>query len=705
MNENYTKISYEEKNDIVYIGFGKNEEKSLTTFSPVTLQELQRAVGVVKSREQEVKALVFYSHKPGCFLAGVDVDIIRSLKTAPAAQEGAYSGQQIFNTVEDLSCMTIALVDGICLGGGLELALSCDVIVASDGEKTKLGLPEVMLGVLPGFGGTYRLPKKIGLMASMDMMLSGKQVDAKKAFKLGLVELVVPRERLLPLVSSFIKGEYLKRGKKESWMQSFMETGLLRKIVFQKAREKTLSLTKGFYPAPLKIIDHLEKSYGRSREDYLLSEAEAFGELSQTTQSKNLQNVFFLTDHAKKFDKSKATVQPKRGAVIGAGVMGGGIAWLLAENHLAPIMKDVKAESLELGLKQAAANFKAQLKRKKINEDEFDRKVRSITPTLQDELIGCADFVIEAVVEDLAVKQKVLTHVEGLLAPSALLTTNTSSLSIEAMAASLKRPAQFAGLHFFNPVHKMPLVEIVTHPLCSEETIQSLIQWVVKIKKTPVVVKNGPGFLVNRILATYLNEAGYLFEEGVSIKDMDQAALDFGMPMGPCRLMDEVGLDVSAKVGKILHTGLGQRMLPNSLGEKLLAAGLLGKKNNKGFYTYHLDAKNPSVNTEVESWQAQKKSVDPQYLQMRLILPMINEAAHCLQDGIVAEAKDIDTALIYGIGFPPFRGGLLRFADELSLARLKPFFDEFSSQVSLERYSMAPLLTQMINGQKSFYHE
>lgn len=699
----YKKITFEITDQIVWIGFGLNEEKSLTTFSTETLAELREVLSKVKSQESNYKGLVFFSHKEGCFLAGVDVEIIRSLNSVQAGQEGAEAGQQIFNIVEDFKFPTIALVDGFCLGGGLELALSCNYIAVSDDAKTKLGLPEVMLGVLPGFGGTYRLPRKIGLTAALDLILTGKQVDSRKALKIGIADFRMPKERLLEVAVKILKGELRAKPRNISLTESIMESTLVRKIVFQKAREKVLQQTKGFYPAPLKILDHLEKNIGKHRKDYLFSEANAFGDLSQTQQSKALQNVFFISDAVKKGPKNKAMNLPQRAAVIGAGTMGGGIAWLLADNGMRPFMKDVSVPALELGLKQASQYFRSALKKKKISEDEFDRKMRSIHPTLADIGMVNMELVIEAIVEDMGIKKKVLSDLEAKLNPNCLMTSNTSSLSITEMSQALTRPEKFAGLHFFNPVNKMPLVEIITHDHVSAETVATLYQWVLKCKKTPVIVKDGPGFLVNRVLATYLNEATFLFEEGLSIAEIDQAAIDFGMPMGPFRLMDEVGLDVGQKVGQILYKGLGERFKPSNLSMQLLAMGLLGKKNSKGFYLY--DQENVVLNSALDQLKVstEKKSREAQYIQMRLLLPMINEAVSCLSEGIVQNAASLDVALIYGIGFPPFRGGLFKFVDDLGVTKLKAFFDEFSTEVSKVRYHPHEKLREIMERGSLFY--
>jgi 3-hydroxyacyl-CoA dehydrogenase/enoyl-CoA hydratase/3-hydroxybutyryl-CoA epimerase len=704
----YENLTVETKDDLFWIGFGKYEKKSMTTFTRGTLLELKEAIleAVELDKKSAVKGLVFFSHKPGVFLAGVDVSVINSLKTEAEALRALDDAHAIFNALDDLKMPTVALVDGVCLGGGLELSLACKKIFVSDNPKTALGLPEVMLGVLPGFGGTYRLPRKVGLPTALDMILTGKQVEGKNALKSGLADAMLPAERMRELAKAYLleKKTGKKKSMKEEVQAAAMDNFLTRKIIFQKAREKVLESTKGFYPAPLKILEVLEAAAGKGRSDYLALEAQAFSELSQSVQSKNLQHIFFLTDASKKLDNKDQLPTVRRGAVLGAGVMGGGIAWLFAQNNQAPLMKDLTPAALELGLKQASQNFSSALKRRRMSEDEFNRKMRSIEPTLSFEGFRAADLVVEAVVENMDVKKAVFAELEGHVRPDALLTSNTSSLSIEEMSKALQRPERFAGLHFFNPVNKMPLVEIVTHERAARETVDALVKWVLDVKKTPIVVKDGPGFLVNRILAPYLNEAAFLLEDGVAPEALDEAALNFGMPMGPCRLMDEIGLDVCMKVGKIMHEGLGERAKPSELSTKLYEAKLLGRKNHRGFYLYDEKGKVTGKNPDLAKLLSGKKvRRDEMELQMRLFLPMVNEAAYIFADRIVDKAATVDIGMIYGTGFPPFRGGLCRWADQEGLDQIAERLNNFSKDVSRERYQIAPFLSMMVADKKKFY--
>ena len=702
---NFQILTYEEKNNLIWIGFGKHEKKSMTTFTRETLEEMKVAVAAIQANKT-AKGLVFFSHKPGVFLAGVDVSVINSLKTEAEALRALDEAHAIFNAIDDLKIPTVALVDGVCLGGGLELSLACKKIFVSDNPKTALGLPEVMLGVLPGFGGTYRLPKKVGLPTALDMILTGRQIKGKNAFKMGLADAILPTERMKELAPVYLLEK--KTGKKKTMTEEIqaqaMGNFLARKIIFQKAREKVLETSKGFYPAPLKILEVLEYGAGRNRTDYLAKEAEAFAELSQSIQSKNLQHIFFLTDNSKKLDNKDRLPEVKRGAVLGAGVMGGGIAWLFSQNNQSPIMKDITPAALELGLKQASTNFSGAVRKRKMTPDEFNRKMRSIEPTMNFESFKSVDLLVEAVVENMEVKKKVFAEVEGYVRKDAILTSNTSSLSLEEMSKALVDSSRFAGLHFFNPVNKMPLVEIITHEKASKDTIDTLYKWVLDVKKTPIVVKDGPGFLVNRILGAYLNEASYLIEEGVSMEAIDDAALNFGMPMGPFRLIDEIGIDVGMKVGKILHDGLGERLKPNNLTTKLYEAKLLGKKGGKGFYLYDEKGKVTGKNPDVQKMLSGKKiKMDEMIIQMRLFLPMVNEAAYIFADRIVDKASTVDIGMIYGTGFPPFKGGLLRWADQDGLETLAGRIRGFAKEVSADRFAIAPFLEMMIADKKKFY--
>jgi 3-hydroxyacyl-CoA dehydrogenase/enoyl-CoA hydratase/3-hydroxybutyryl-CoA epimerase len=703
----FKKISFEIKNDVVYIGFGYNCEKSMTVLDEQTMTEFKQALEQVRAQQKNYQGLILHTHKDNCFLAGADINLISSMQSEEDGARGAAAGQEIYNTLEDLLIPTVACVNGVCLGGGTEMILACDTVIASDNTKTQFGLPEVKLGLIPGFGGTYRMPKKVGLPNSLDLILSGKTLNAKRAKKYGLIEEYFAKERLLTVATRYLKKSHSKKSFKESLGDMAQDNFVARKVIFQKARENVLKLTKGFYQAPLKILDVMEKGQGKSRSSYLTMESNAFGELCVSEQSKNLQHIFFMMEGSKKYSGPKSEKEVKtltRGACLGAGTMGGGIAWLMANNNMMPIMKDLNLEALELGLKQSSENFRAMLKRKKISKDDFNKRQRSITTQLDYRGFQRVDLVVEAVVENMDIKKSVFKELENVVSKDCILTSNTSSLSVSEMASVLETSERFAGLHFFNPVNKMPLVEIITHDKVAPETVESLYNWVLKTKKTPVIVKDGPGFLVNRILMPYLNEAAYLLKEGVAIEDVDEACLNFGMPMGPCRLMDEVGIDVAVKVAKIMHEGLGERAKSNDLSKELESAGLLGKKNGKGFYLYDEKGKHTEVNPQMKKFLPNlSKKMDEIEIQLRLFLPMINEAAMILDEKIVDRPVDVDLGLIFGIGFPPFRGGLLRYADSEGLDNIVHKMNKYAEDVNSDRYAVAPLLKKLLDNKQKFY--
>lgn len=709
MITDFKRISFEIKDNVAYVGFGKNSTKSMTTLDEETLKEARSLIESVKVyiKSKEVKGLIFFSNIDSCFIAGADINLISSLKTESEGSFGAEQGQQIYNEIEDLPIPTIACVNGPCLGGGLELALACNKILVSDDKKTMLGLPEVKLGLLPGFGGTYRLPKKVGLAKALEFILGGVMLKPSKAKRAGLVDGIYPKERLLKMAILELNEKKPAQSFKEGLAEFAQENFIGRRIIFQKARESVMKLSKGFYQAPLKILEVMENGAGKGRNSYLAMEAQAFGELCISEQSKNLQHLFFLMEGAKKYSGPQSTKKVpslKRGATLGAGTMGGGISWLMANSNMHPIMKDLNKNALELGLNQASKNFSRALQKKRMTQEEFETKMRSIIPQTDYNGFKKMDLIIEAIVENLEIKKKVFSELEKQVSNETIIASNTSSLRVTDMAKALENPSRFAGLHFFNPVHKMPLVEIVSHDKCSPETLEALYNWSIKAKKTPVIVKDGPGFLVNRILIPYLNEASYLLEEGVPPQDVEDACLNFGMPMGPGRLLDEIGLDVAEKVGVILFESLGERVKPNDLSKKIASSGFLGKKNGKGFYLYDEKGIEKGPNLEVlEILPKKKKIMDEIEIQKRVFLPMINEASMILDEGLVAGPGDIDLALIFGIGFPPFRGGLLRYADSEGPERILKAIEGYAINVSATRFAPSTYLQNMVKTKRKFY--
>lgn len=698
--------------------------------------------GVLKSLEakpgyaptgEEISALILRSGKKAAFIAGADIEMIQAVKVAEEASALSSQGQALMNRWEDLPYPTVAAVAGAALGGGCEFALSCSAIVMSNDSAARIGLPEVLLGLLPGMGGCVRLPRKVGLAGAFDLILTGKNLSGERAVKAGVVEAVLPAEDFESSVVRWTEthldklkaGIRLAREPKLGGMGgvagSFLEkTPMGRAVVFKQARAGVMKQTRGKYPAPLEVIAVLSqtgatygpKLRGKSRDQALASEAKAFGKLAATEVSKNLIRLFFLTESIKKGNGlapgQAATIQNTRVAgVLGAGVMGGGIAQLFADKSIHARMKDLNAKALQLGIQAASKIFMGQLKKRRISKREYVQKLNTIAPTLDFSGFSAADTVVEAIVENMEIKKKVLAELETQVSDQCIIASNTSSLSISEMQKALKRPERFLGMHFFNPVHKMPLIEVIRGEMTSDTAVASLFDLSKKLGKTPIVVKDAPGFLVNRLLAPYLNESTYVLADGAPIGEIDRVLLDFGMPMGPMELIDEVGVDVAEKVAHILGDAFGARMLACPLNAKLVASGRLGKKNGKGLYVYDPKTRKKGDDSEVYSilgLTPRAGAVSPSDMVERCILPMINEAARCLEEGIVATASEVDLGMIMGTGFPPWRGGLLRYADTLGAEEVVKRLEKHQARFGA-RFEPAPALVTRAKQNLRFYPE
>jgi 3-hydroxyacyl-CoA dehydrogenase/enoyl-CoA hydratase/3-hydroxybutyryl-CoA epimerase len=690
-----------------------NPDRKVNILTTPVMERLDALVGEIESAAAEgrARALVVRSGKDGSFFAGADVDEIAGITDPEEGRAKAAQGQAVFERVHALPIPTVAAVDGVCLGGGTELILACDVRIASDRPETRIGLPEIRLGILPGFGGTTRLPRWIGLIAASDIILAGKAVDARKAQKIGLIhERMHPGvlyERAEEIARTMAAGGDPPERNRPGLAARLMEaTPLGRSIILKQARKQVMKQTKGQYPAPLKAIEVMQRSAGKSMEKALAIEAKALGELVVTDESKNLIHVFHLMEGAKKAGPDAEARPVERVAVLGAGVMGGGIAQLLSYKGIEVRLKDIDRGALSTGLKHARAMFDKLVKRRKLRQREAEDRMNAISPTLDYAGFATTDLVIEAVVERMNVKKSVLRETEEAVRDDTILTSNTSSLSISEMATALARPENFAGMHFFNPVHRMPLVEIIRGEASSQEAVATVFELTRTLGKTPVIVNDGPGFLVNRVLTPYLNEAGFLLGEGASIAEVDEALLDFGMPMGPFRLLDEVGLDIARHAGETMHEAFGERLAPSPALVGLEDTDRLGRKNEKGFYVYehgrdqHPD---PDIYKELEAIVGEeRRQVPAREIVDRCVLPMINEAARILEEGIARSPGDVDLAMITGTGFPPFRGGLLRYADHVGLKTILAKLESFERSHGA-RYEPAPLLRRKAEAGEGFY--
>ena len=682
-----------------------------------TIDEARVAAG-----EARVRAVVIRG-KDTSFIAGADIDVIGSVEDPDLAEAQIRLGQAVFSNVTTLPVPTVAAVHGLCVGGGVEMSLTCDYRVLSDSDRTTMSLPEVQLGILPAWGGTTRLPRLIGLQTALDMLLTGTKVRASKAKRIGLASAVVPAPIFQEAVRDFTLGLIGEKGAPRTRKRSFVQRALDetppgRWLVLHTARKKVLQQTGGHYPAPLAILEILGQTLSKSVEAGLAAEAREAAFLLVGAVCKNLVHVFHMREASRKGTglPTGSLAEPRsvtNVGVLGAGVMGGGIAHLAASRGITSWMKDIEHEAVTGGLQHARGLFDKAVKRRRMSVREAAQAMESISGGVEYHGLSGSDVVVEAIVEKMEVKKAVLAELEGHVSADCIIATNTSSLSVEEMASALSRPERFCGMHFFNPVHRMPLVEVIRAPATSDEAVATIYRLALDLGKVPVVVGDGPGFLVNRILGPYLNEAGFLLSDGASIEMIDRVAKRFGMPMGPLRLVDEVGIDVSGHAGASLHQALGDRLTPAPALLELGRTGRLGKKGGLGFYRYEggkdkgvddsIYAELPSVPTPGASSAGLIAEDDGEDLiRRRLVLAMINEAARILGDGVAASAADVDIAMIMGTGFPPFRGGLLRFADTLHPRGLVDQLEQLA-EVHGERFTPAPILVQLASEDQKLY--
>lgn len=672
--------------------------KRANIFTREALEELEATVAALAER-RDIGALVLLSAKPDIFIAGADVDEIAEVVDPVAAEAGSRYGHRLFGAWEALPFPTVAAIRGTCLGGGTELALASTWIVVSDRPELRIGLPEIQLGILPGWGGCVRLPRRIGLVAALDIILAGKSVSGRRALRLGLADALLPDAGFLDQVRAFAGARAGGgRPRRRAGLRRYLLEGqpLARRFVLDQARRRTLARTRGRFPAPLAAIEVIATGLAAGPAAGFDAEARAIGELATSPVAKNLIYLFRQVEAAKKEgeDAGPAPAPPRRPAVIGAGVMGGGIAHLMAAKAGLPVrIKDIQAPALTTALAHAAGLFDGQVRRRRLTPAERRRRMALLQPTLDDAGLAGCDFVVEAVVENLAVKQRVFADLARRLPGRAVLATNTSSLSIDAIGELAAHRDRVVGMHFFNPVDRMPLVEVVVGRHSARDAVRRVAAFARQLGKTPIVVHDGPGFLVNRLLAFYSAEAMWLLDEGFRVEDVDRAMLDWGMPMGPLRLADEVGLDVSAKVGHLLHDAFGDRLPFPAWTDRLPESGRLGVKSGRGIYRYagrrQLDP-DPTLYAEL-GLAARHRDADLAALAERMVLPMVNEAARCLDEGIVAGPGSLDLALVLGTGFPPFRGGLCRWADQQGLPGLVERLDRLAATVAPRFAACEPL--------------
>ncbi|QDF74914.1 MULTISPECIES: fatty acid oxidation complex subunit alpha FadJ [Shewanella] len=670
--------------------------------------EICEMLAEIKS-DASIRGVVIISGKKDSFVAGADISMLDACSTAGDARELSKQGHEVFFALESLTIPVVAAINGACLGGGLELALACHQRVCSDSNKTMLGLPEVQLGLLPGGGGTQRLPRLVGIAKALDMMLTGKQLRPKQALKLGLVDDVVPESILLQTaVEMALAGARPAKKRKVSLVEKLLEgTPVGRNIIFDQALKQVNKKTQGNYPAPEKIIDCVRQGMTKDMVKGLEVEAQHFGDLVVSSESEALRSIFFATTDMKK-ESGAGDVSPKavnKVMVLGGGLMGGGIASVTTTKAKIPVrVKDISETGLSNALAYAYKLLAKGVKRRHMTPAVRDNLMALMTTTTEYKGIKDADMVVEAVFEDLNLKHQMVKDVERECGEHTIFASNTSSLPIKQIAEAAERPENVIGLHYFSPVEKMPLVEVIAHEKTSPQTIATTVAFARKQGKTPIVVKDGAGFYVNRILALYMNEAANLLLEGQSVDHLDKALVKFGFPVGPMTLLDEVGIDVGAKISPILEKELGERFKAPAAFDKLLADDRKGRKNGKGFYQYGNKAKKKLVDESVYGVLGLTPATDkePRAVAERCVMQMLNEAVRCLEEGIISSPRDGDIGAIFGIGFPPFLGGPFRYMDSLGAKHLVETLKRYQSEFG-DRFTPCDRLVEMAESGAKFY--
>ncbi|HEY9382784.1 MAG TPA: fatty acid oxidation complex subunit alpha FadJ [Gemmatimonadales bacterium] len=660
--------------------------------------------------DASLRAVVLLSGKPDSFIAGADIQEFVRITTAAEGEALARAGQEMINRIARFPKPIVIAIHGACVGLGCELALACAWRIATDSPKTVIGLPEVQIGILPGAGGCQRLPRLIGVRAALDIILAGKSERAAKAFKLGLVDELVPpsilRGTALAAADRLARHGGGDRPKRGSLLLERNPLG--RRLVYSQARKQVRKKTGGNYPAPLAALEAVQRGMEHGMEAGLRREAQLFGELAVGEVSRNLVRIFFATNALKKdFGVPEGSARPdpvRRLGIIGAGFMGSGIAGTaVTQAGVEARLKDAELARVGKGLKAAIEIVRGQLTRRRISRHEFEREVALLTGATDWRGFERADLVIEAVFEDLAVKRRVMREAEEVLRPGVVLASNTSTIPIASIAEGARHPERILGMHFFSPVERMPLLEVIPTTLTAPRAIATAVQFGRRMGKTAIVVADRPGFWVNRILSPYLNEAGLLLAEGAPIEVIDRAMTRFGFPVGPIALLDEVGLDVAQKASGVMHGAFGERMTPGPGVAAMVQAGRLGRKSGKGFYLYHDGHKTePDPSVYKLLGVTPLATVQWEGIERRLVYILLNEAALAVAEGVVRSPRDGDLGAIYGIGYPPFRGGPLRYTDYLGAGEVVRALEALALAYG-PRFTPAPSLLEMARNGAKFY--
>ncbi len=712
--------------DIAYICIDVEGEEVNTLSTPMTNRFEEIVDGL--RHETGLSGAVLYSGKDDNFIAGFDLEELAERRDNPGELRSLIErGHRLMESIEQLDIPIVAAIDGDCLGGGLEVALACSGRVASNRRETSLGCPEVKLGLIPGLGGTQRLPRLINPQVGVRMILNGEDMGPERAESEGLVDEVAPPEivrevaadrarklhangtngadRTRHSISSF--RELLSNPASEA-VKLVAETPV-RRVVFDHVREMTRNQTGDQYPAPYRAIDVIETGFRDGFEAGLEAETEAFLELVETDVSRNLMNIFFMQRDLEKSpgvaEDADAWNVDKIG-VLGAGLMGAGVAQLAAYKDYAVRLKDQDFDGLGWGLDYCRDLFDDLVDKDKLTEPMADVRFGNIAGTTDYTGFHDCDLVVEAVFEDLELKQEVLQEVEQRGRDDQVVASNTSTIPISEIAKAAERPEQVLGMHFFSPVHKMPLLEIIETEETSDRALATALEVGHELGKTCIVVDDGPGFFTSRVIGAYINEAGWLLQEGASIEDIDGAMKEFGFPVGPLKLIDEVGFDVAVKAADTLQNAFDDRWDAPTTLETLADQGRKGRKNEWGFYTYD-DGEATGIDESVYDLLPgghDRKSVDRELVRERCWLAMLNECVYCLQEGVARRPRDVDIGVVFGLGFPPFRGGVLRHADHVGLETVVRKLDRLADEYG-ERLRPADMLTQKMRDQETFYDD
>lgn len=710
-------ISVRIEEDIAWLCMDVQGEK-MNTLSSATTARMEEIMDGLR-REEGLRGAVLYSGKKD-FIVGFDIGELEGFTKDSSELEGLLErGHALMAQIAELGIPLVAAIHGNCLGGGLEVALACHGRVASQSPTTTLGLPEVMLGLIPGAGGTQRLPRAIDLQLALDMILTGRQLDASRAGREGLVDAVVHESILLEAAASHARKLYdeMQEGKTRNggvWgapgsrAVRVVAATPARALIFNKAREQVLKKTGGHYPAPLAAIDVVETGIAQGLEAGLAAEARAFRELIETDAAKNLIHLFFSKNEVEKDPVVSRNVKPRdvqKIGVLGPGLMGAGITQLCAYHGYQIRLKGRDYEGLGWGLNYTRELLDKLVSRRRLTQAEADIIMGRISTTIGYEGIATCDLVIEAVFEDLELKQAILADVEALGNRGLIFASNTSTIPIAKIAENAARPQNVLGMHYFSPVHRMPLLEIIRHEKTTQTAVATALEVGRKTGKTCIVVNDGPGFFTSRVIGAYINEAGWILQEGSSIDGIDKAMTRWGFPVGPMKLVDEVGIDVGVKAASVLQDAFKDRWDQPTALRAIAEEGRAGRKNKKGLYLYGKGKSGVDASVyDLLPGGQERNDLDHELIQQRCWLAMLNECAYCLEDGIISNPRDGDIGVIFGLGFPPFRGGIFRHADTVGLDRIVEQLERLADRFG-KRLTPAPILVEKAKKSKTFYSD